>query len=303
VLRAPRKDPDVIQDAPSIDFKQVLATAEGVKPLPTSVARLAALVCDEDPDFKEIVEVVGYDESLTAQILRQANSVGLGSLHPVKTVRDAAMRLGTSALLSLALSSSVGNNMRRALPAYGLAEGELWQQSVAASIAAEVIRSFARVAIPSEVSTAALLHDFGKVVLANHFGPQILQMLEAASGNERLDLNETELRVFGLTHADVGGLVAQQWRLPQSIVDAITQHHSVRDDLPPICSAVSLAHVVALELGIPENPSIEVVERQQSMVIQRRPIMRQLGIDPETYPEVVQTTRAKYDEVAARFDA
>ncbi len=293
----------MISEAPAIDVKDVLSTAARVKPLPTSVARLAALVCQEEPDFKEIVEVVGYDESLTAQLLRQANAVGLGALHPVKTVRDAAMRLGTGSLLSLALSSSVGNNLRRALPAYGLAEGELWQQSVAASLAAEVIRSFGQGAIPAEVSTAALLHDFGKVVLANHFGPQILQMLDAASGNDQLDLCETELRVFGLTHADVGGLVAQQWRLPQTIVDAITQHHSVRDDLPAVCAAVSLAHTVALEVGLPENPPIEVVERQQSMVIQRRPIMRQLGMDPETYPEVVRATRAKYAEVAARFDA
>jgi putative nucleotidyltransferase with HDIG domain len=292
----------VIQDAPTIDFKHVLATAERVKPLPTSVARLAALVCEEEPDFKEIVEVVSYDESLTAQLLRQANSVGLGSIHPVKTVRDAAMRLGTGSLLSLALTSSVGDNLRRALPAYGLAEGELWQQSVAASIAAEVIRSHARIGVPAEVSTAALLHDFGKVVLANHFGPQILKMLEEASGNDNIDLCETELRVFGVTHADVGGLVAQQWHLPQSIVDAVTQHHSVRDDLPAICAAVSLAHAVALELGLPEDPVIEVVERQQSMVIQRRPIMRQLGIDPDLYPEIVHTARAKYDELASRFD-
>jgi putative nucleotidyltransferase with HDIG domain len=235
-------------------------------------------------------------------LLRQANAVGLGALQPVKTVRDAAMRLGTGSLLSLALSSSVGNSLRRALPAYGLAEGDLWRQSVAASVAGEVIRSFAQVGVPAEVSTAALLHDFGKVVLANHFGPQILNMLEAASGNDQLDLCETELRVFGVTHADVGGLVAQQWRLPQTIVDAITQHHSVRDDLPAICAAVSLAHTVAMELGLPEHPPIEVVERQQSMVIQRRPIMRQLGIDPDVYPEIVTTARGKYTELAARFE-
>ena len=52
-------------------------------------------------------------------------------------MRDAAVRLGTSTLLSLTLASRVGGRMLQALPAYGLQPGALWERSVAASIAAE----------------------------------------------------------------------------------------------------------------------------------------------------------------------
>lgn len=290
------------QDAPTIDYKAVLASAQDVQPLPTSVARLTTLVCAEEPDFREIVEVVGYDESLTARLLKQANSVAFGAIQPIKSVREAAMRLGTGSLLSLAMATSVSKGMRAPLKPYGIDEGELWKQSVAASVAAEVIRSYAKVRIPSEVATAALLHDFGKIVLAQHFGPQILQMVAAAADNENLDMCDAEVRVFGMSHADVGGLVAQQWHLPQTIVDAITQHHSIRDDLPPICAAVSIAHVMAKDICLSDNPPIEDVERQHRRVVERRPMLRQLGIDPEAYGEMVGTVRAKFDEVSARFD-
>ena len=133
-------------------------------------------------------------------------------------------------------------------------------------------------------------------------GPRSCRCSTAAADADKIDVCETEARVFGVTHADVGGLVAQQWRLPQSIVDAITQHHSVRDDLPPICAAVSLAHTISQDLCMDDHPPIEQVEAQHLRVVERRPIMRQLGIDPETYPEVVDTARKKFGEVVNRFD-
>ena len=80
---------------------------------------------------------MSLDVSLTADVLRLANSAALGHRANITSVRDAAVRLGTSTLLSLTLASRVGGRMLQALPAYGLQPGALWERSVAASIAAE----------------------------------------------------------------------------------------------------------------------------------------------------------------------
>ena len=191
--------------APLVDPADLLAAAESVEPLPHTVARLATLVADPNADIREISEIVSLDVSLTADVLRLANSAALGHRANITSVRDAAVRLGTSTLLSLTLASRVGGRMLQALPAYGLQPGALWERSVAASIAAEVIRSRARVPVPAEAGTAALLHDFGKIVLARHFGKQILDTLALAAATDGVDLLDTERVVFGLTHADIGG--------------------------------------------------------------------------------------------------
>lgn len=285
--------------APVIDHLALLSSAEALDALPTTVTRLATLVADDDHDIRDIVETVSLDQALTATLLRRANSAALGGRAQIKTVRDAAMRLGSGSLLAMACAATVSSRMNRAIPAYGLAEGQLWKQSVCASLAAEVIRSRATADVPVEAGTAALLHDFGKVVLANHFGPQVLSMLAQAAQVDQMNLLEAEAAVFGVNHADIGGLVAQQWKLPHSIVDAIIHHHDADPSLMPLNAAVSLAHAMVPDIlcgltGEPREDGLPVFESHLA-------VMLKLGIDPDNYVELLRTAQGRYVELAERF--
>ncbi len=286
--------------APLVDPADLLAAAESVEPLPHTVARLATLVADPNADIREISEIVFLDVSLTADVLRLANSAALGHRANITSVRDAAVRLGTSTLLSLTLASRVGGRMLQALPAYGLQPGALWERSVAASIAAEVIRSRARVPVPAEAGTAALLHDFGKIVLARHFGKQILETLALAAATDGVDLLDTERVVFGLTHADIGGAVAEAWGLPLTIVDGIRDHHEAHEDLSAVSAAVALACAMSFEITTrdadPEEHESRVARRREVM-----PLMKVLHLDDDDYRAIVARSSERFDEVADRY--
>lgn len=287
--------------SPVIDHKQLLTSAEAIDALPITVSRLATLIADTEHDIREIVEVVSLDQALTATLLRRANSAALGGQVQVKTVRDAAVRLGSGALLSMALAASVSGRMNHALPAYGLAEGQLWNQSVAASIAADLIRVRSAVDVPSEAATAALLHDFGKIVLSNHFGGQVLDMLTAAAQAEGISLLQAETTIFGLTHADIGGVVAQQWKLPYTIVDAIIHHHSTGADHTPISGAVSLAHGMVHDILRAEDE--EIPETYVSPAASHEAVMVFLGLNPNGYDLLLDEARTKYAALADRYNA
>jgi HD-like signal output (HDOD) protein len=289
-----------VTTAPLVDPADLLAAAESVEPLPHTVARLATLVADPNSDIGKISETVSHDVSLSADVLRLANSAALGHRANITSVRDAVVRLGTSTLLSLTLASRVGGRMLQALPAYGLQPGALWERSVAASIAAEVIRSRARVPVPAEAGTAALLHDFGKIVLARHFGKQILETLALAAATDGLDLLETERVVFGLTHADIGGTVAEAWGLPLTIVDGIRDRHEAQEDLSAVSAAVALACAMSFEVTTRDADT----EEQESQVARRRevtPVMKILQLDDDDYHEIVARSRERFDEVADRY--
>lgn len=293
--------------APVIDHKDLLSSAEGLGALPVTVTRLAGIVSNPEHDIRDIVEVVSFDQALTATLLRRANSAALGARFQIKTVRDAAMYLGSGALLSLALATNVSRRLSEPIPAYGLAEGQLWKQSVAASLAAEVISRRATVDVPAEAPTAALLHDFGKVVLAHHYGPRVLNMLAQAAAADNLGLLAAETRVFGINHADIGGLVAQAWKLPHTIVDAIIHHHHAGTHQTAANAAVSLAHAMVPEVlagvddvgedGLPvactvaDDPSQTHAE-----------VMLGLGIPVETYPDLLDSARSRYADLAERYD-
>jgi HD-like signal output (HDOD) protein len=287
---------------PLIDRDALAATAESVEPLPHTVVRLATLVADPHSDVREITEVVSLDVSLTADLLRRANSAALGGRSAITTVRDAVVRLGPSTLLSLTMSSRLGGRMIQALPAYGLQAGELWGHSVAASIAAEVIRSRSPRPIPPEAATAALLHDFGKVVLAKHLGNQILDTLALAAATDGLDVVDAERVVFGLTHAEIGGSVAEVWGLPLTIVDGIRDHHDAHEELSTVSAAVGLACTMSFEITTRE-PTDDDLERQAARRRAAEPVLKILQLDYDAYYDIVEETRRRFDEVAERYSS
>jgi HD-like signal output (HDOD) protein len=291
--------------APVIDHKDLLSSAEALGALPASVTRLANIVGNPEHDIREIVEVVSLDQALTATLLRRANSAALAARFPIKTVRDAALWLGSGSVLSLALATNVSRRLCAPIPAYGLAEGQLWKQSVAASLAAESIRHSADVEVPAEAPTAALLHDFGKVVLAQHFGARVLNMLAHAAAADNMGLLAAEARVFGINHADIGGLVAQHWKLPHTIVEAIIHHHHAGEHRNPASATVSLAH--AMVPDILSGPDHEDGPLPIACAVSGNPVethaqvLAGLGIPLESYDELLGAARTRYLELADRY--
>ena len=285
---------------PLFDPADLLAAAESVEPLPHTIARLATLVADPDFDIRDITETVSLDVSLTADLLRRANAAALGHRSTITSVQDAVVRIGPSMLLSLSLASGVGRRMLHALPAYGLRPGALWERSVAASIAAEAIRSRARVPVPPEVGTAALLHDFGKLVLAKHFGKQVLETLALAAATDGTDLLETERIVFGITHADIGAAVAEAWGLPLTIVDGIRDHHEAHPDLSPVSAAVGLACAMSFEITTLE-PDDHELELRAARRREITPLLDILQLDAADYHAIVEASTVRFGEVSEQY--
>ena len=293
---------------PVIDHKDLLTSAEALGALPATVTRLASIVSNPEHDIKEIVEVVSLDQALTATLLRRANSAALAARFQIRTVRDAALWLGSGSLLSLALATNVSRRLNQPIPAYGLAEGQLWKRSVAASLAAESIRAHAGVEVPAEAPTAALLHDFGKVVLAQHFGARVLNMLAQAAVSDNLGLLAAEARVFGINHADIGGLVAQHWKLPHSIVDAIIHHHHSGQHRNSASATVSLAHAMVPDVlagtdydELPE-PVPCTVAATGNPTETHAEVLAGLAIPLDSYDELLEAARVRYTELADRYE-
>lgn len=228
-----------------IDRKTIIDTAGELEPLPLSVTRLATLVADRDADLADIVEVISYDPPLAGGLLKKANSAASAPRSPIVEISHAATRLGSAAVLAMAMSQATSKVMQQALPGYGLRAGELWIHSVAAATSAEVIRSKARRMVPPQAVTAALLHDIGKLVLSKHLSPALQEAIAAMAASEGIPTAEAEREVLGVDHAEVGNVVATAWNLPVSIKIGITQHHNGREVDDIVARAVAAADLLA----------------------------------------------------------
>jgi putative nucleotidyltransferase with HDIG domain len=277
-----------------LDLDSLAQAASNLEPLPASVARLAAAVASSDPDLNDIIDVVQYDQAMTATLLRSANSAASGSLNPVRTVRDAVIRLGTGSVLWLAVQSSARRRLQRAVPEYGLSEGELWRHSVAASLAAAALHRYASVSIPPETSTAALLHDIGKLLMCRFLGEETLATIHRAQEDGGLTRIEAEVEILGVHHAELGGLMVQYWGFPESIQRGITYHHTPDEGIEPICYATHLSDVVAKEIGDQrdDNPDLEAFAHA----------MYELGLSVDDYDRLSTETEITYSEVLDSYE-
>lgn len=278
-----------------IDLDRLIRQANDLEPLPATAARLAAIAADPDAGIREVVELVSFDQALTARLLRFANSAAVGSREPITTVQAAINRLGTGTVVTVALGNAVKGKLHAAVPAYGLGEGELWRHSVACALAVETIAAVGRVAVPGAAFTAALLHDVGKLVLARFLEPEILEVLREAREQGHLPPLEAESQVLGVHHAELGGLIAQHWQLPEPIVWGISHHHTPTDEpSDDVAGIVQLADLLA-HRAAPSKANGQTDAEGVGRAVAR------VGIAAQPLERVEKVVAEKLDERIARY--
>ncbi len=232
-----------------ITIEEIISDVEDVAPLPKVVMDLVNISQQPEPDIREAIDVIKYDQALTTRILRYANSPMADARYRIQNIKDAAIRLGLGTLLEIALGSKVNNFMNHALPQYGLGEEEIWQHSKISALAAEVLQRNLRQKLPPTAFTAVLLHDIGKLILARHLDPDIVAAIEKSAEDNHLTHHEAEKEILGFTHSDVGARLATHWHLGDGIAEAIAHHHTIDIDRGPICDIVHVCNVIAKTVG------------------------------------------------------
>ncbi len=277
-----------------IDLDDVIGSSSTLEPLPVSVTRLASLVVQEDSDLNEITEVISFDQSLTARVLRWANSAASASRAPVTSVDEAVMRMGTGIILEVAIAASVRKDFNQSIPEYGLTEGELWKHSIASALAVDIFRGQTSVEIPHESFTTALLHDVGKLVLMRFLEPDALRLLNEARLMGGASERQAESELLLVHHGEVGGLVAQHWKLPDSIVKGIIYHHTPEEIDEPLPYVVQMANMVAKTIGTGPGMATADLDEKQSA-------LDYLGFTEDDFVKICDATSDSFNEVIDRY--
>lgn len=187
---------------------------------------------------RQLAARITQDPTLSASLLRLANSAYYGIPNRVSTVGHAVSLLGFTAIRNLIqglclsefesnLSRSKDDSRNRSFSAHSMAVSKT---------AGLLTRKFGFPALgQGEAETAGLLHDIGFLLLSTTKAEQFQTLLWAyesrrgpgvefpAEGKRLLDL---ERETFGFTHPELGAWLAQKWNLPQLIQEALLRHHS-----------------------------------------------------------------------------
>ncbi len=205
------------------EIQRVFKDTRSLPTLPGLIAKLGALTEDNKVSALEIARVVSMDQVLSARVLRLVNSASYGFPRHVSTVSNAIILLGLDVVKSLAISSSIFEIMGKNIVG-------LWEHSLGVAVAANVISRELKLPEPEETSTAALLHDIGKVMIKLK-AEEAYDMLTLQIQEKGLTMVEAERKLFKTDHAEIGEWIAQTWLLPRKLIEPIACHHSVQKSI------------------------------------------------------------------------
>ena len=203
----------------SAELRALIRESKSLPTIPGVITKLSALESDPKATSQEIARLISSDQILSAKVLRLVNSPFYGFPRRVSTVSNALILLGISVIKSLIMSTSIFEMMEKTLIG-------LWEHSLATAAAANLVAGRLELSDKEEISTAALLHDIGKVVIKIHLKDDYEQLL-AECREKRLLSFEAERGAFGTDHAEVGKWLAESWFLPEKLIEPIACHHDV----------------------------------------------------------------------------
>jgi len=187
--------------------------------MPGIIAKLSSLAANDRVSVSEMARVVSADQVLSAKVLRLVNSPFYGFSGRVSTVSNALILLGVNVVKSLAVTSSIFEIMEKHVIG-------LWEHSLGAATAAQMISRQLQLPDAEEISTAALLHDIGKVIIKINL-KQDYDRLIALIGEKDFFMFEAEQELFSTDHAEIGEWLATSWFLPEKLIEPIAFHHAV----------------------------------------------------------------------------
>jgi len=227
----------------------VLAHLDRLPTLPPVALRLLQVTGDATRGAADVVALLRADQTLTARLLAVVNSAAAGLRTPVTTVERAVPLIGFQALRGIVLATATLDIFpcphERTAAAFDRAA--FWRHALAVACAARGLAAAApdlRVDA-EEAFVAGLLHDLGKVALAAVF-PKAYERAAARANAQRGDIADCERSVLGADHTVAGRRLAERWRLPAPLQEAIWLHHLAPEALPSSAAAPALIGLVDL---------------------------------------------------------
>jgi putative nucleotidyltransferase with HDIG domain len=229
----------------------VLQSMTQLPPFPAVIQRVLQLVEDPKTSARDVVEVIQYDQSITANVLMVCNSAYFSLRRPVHSLGEALVRIGFNNLVEIILTRGTSFLFFQACQGYQLQSGELWRHSVACALLSQILADRLNQKKNPIQFTAALLHDAGKIVLAG-FVRDHLEEIRRLVQEENLSFLEAEKAILGIDHAELGGRIAESWNFPPDIVAGIRYHHTpfLTPEFHDLVSLTYLSDVVAQMTGI-----------------------------------------------------
>ena len=202
-----------------------LQSVDSVATLPNIATEVLDMMRKDTATMRDIALVIEQDPSITAKILKVANSPLWGYSGRVDNVKRALILLGLKQVSNIVIAISLYSTFAKLKPNPYFDREKFWLHSVGTAQIARKFTAEIGLNFHGEEFVGGLLHDLGKMLLDQFWG-ELFQKIIKESLDTSQPVVAVEKKHLGTTHAEIGAYLLKLWNFPTSIVNVLQYHHT-----------------------------------------------------------------------------
>ncbi len=241
---------------------------ENVGSLPSVAARIVALSSRPDCGLDALARVIELDPAMTLRFLALANCAASSPRCPVRSVKEAVVRLGLRRTRDVALLMGMHDLVPVTGQWGGIDAVAFWRFTLATAGACKCLASEDPALDLEDAWLTGLLHGIGIPLLARQ-APAAMTRALALATDEKLTLAAAENRELGFHHGHLAAKLLVRWQVPQDIAAAVADGlDPATASSSPLALNLSLARRFVHTLGYGESGDHEPVPDPQDLPLE-----------------------------------
>lgn len=215
--------------APLVNLKARIESLRTLPAMPAMAAKVIQLKTNAKGSVQDLAKIIELDPSLSAQVIRYAQSPFFGYRGKVESVYTAIARvLGYELVMNLAFGIATARPFK--VPNNGpLGLTAFWRHAIycGALVQALSAKVDEELRPPAGLAyLAGLLHNFGLLVIGHLFPKEYMLLNKLVMEHPNKPISEIETKVFGVTHNQVGAWIMRAWNLQEEVIVTSLHHHN-----------------------------------------------------------------------------
>ncbi|MEJ2345278.1 MAG: HDOD domain-containing protein [Gammaproteobacteria bacterium] len=272
----------VTEDALLSQLQEDIANNDLVLPtLPEVALRVRDAVEDDNTSAGQIADIVATDASLSARLLRVANSPLYRARNPIDNLQTAIARMGYAVVRNLITSLVMQQMFQATTEGLDQRLRQLWEHNVQVAAISRVLAARTPGLQKDQAMLGGLIHDIGILPIL----VRAEDMPELAENDELLD------RLIDKLHPILGAQILTSWDFPESLIAVAAGHEDLQREHEGPADYVDVVTVANLQGYI--GTSHPVSRLDWSSV----PAFAKLGIEPDINVVEIEDHQEELEEI------
>jgi HD-like signal output (HDOD) protein len=208
---------------------QRLFEITGLPALPEVMVKIQHIVNSEEGNAQLLSKIIQQDLSLTAKVLKIANSAFFSSGNKrISSLPLAIARIGFNEIRSISMAITLIKQLSK--KSNFIDYRAFWRHSLSAAYLTQTIAAM----LPKKLSPedlqycflAGLLHDMGILIYDQYFHHEFEQIMEYAIKQEKSFLVAEQIVAGKETHQMVGSALLETWKIDTAVISGVRFHHA-----------------------------------------------------------------------------